>query len=254
MRDKPKNHIDLIMSQRIQKRVKKVVKEFEETVVDALNIEAVSTRPDESLFTLDRTGSKAAKRRVTQEILPQHNKEFVSQTEKKLIQRALVPKPKPYGKYISKIGSDEARDLWGDSTEEVEDSDVVQQKKKVRVALPGQSYNPAARDHQDAIAEAVALQLKKEEAERTKSNPQKMLTRNNGSKVMDLYDIGTVPLSDELGGGLRAVLPKGTALTLQANSMVRSGDVVVPGRRNRRSYEKPHAPKRIAWHAKYKYN
>lgn len=242
------------MSKRIQKRVKKVAKEFEETVVNASNSEVVSAQPDESLFTLDRTGSKSAKRKVAQEILPQHKKEYVSQTEKKLIQRALVPKPTPYGKYVTKIGNDQVRDLWGDAAEEASDSEVLPLKKKVRVALPGQSYNPAARDHQDAIAEAVALQIKKEEAESTKANTQKMLLRNNGSKVMDLYDIGTVPLSDELGGGLRTVLPKGTALTLQANSMTRSGDMVVPGRRNRRNYEKPHAPKRIAWHAKYKYN
>lgn len=243
------------MSQRIQKRVKKVAKEYEETIVDVSNAEATSAQADESLFTLDRTGSKSAKRKIAQEILPQHNKEFVSQTEKKLIQRALVPKPKPYVKYITKIGSDEVRDLWGDARSEVVDEDDAgQRKKKVRVALPGQSYNPTARDHQDAIAEAVALQIKKEEAESTKSSTQKMLTRNNGSKVMDLYDIGTVPLSDELGGGLRTVLPKGTALTLQANSMARSGDLTLPGRRNRRSYEKPHAPSRIAWHAKYKYN
>jgi hypothetical protein len=62
-----------------------------------------------------------------------------------------------------------------------------------------------------------------------------------------------VPLSDELRGSLRTLLPKGCAVKDQARAMRSNGDLMAQDRRKRKSTEKPHGSKRIKWHAKYKY-
>ncbi len=242
------------MSLKVQKRVKKTALEYEESVAQLSAADASSLKADESLFTLDRTGSKSAKRKIAQVLAPQQKGEFVSVTEKKLIERALNPKKPIYEKYVTKIGSDEARDLWGDADADISTSDKSMPTRKLRTAHPGQSYNPASGDHQDAVATAVALQIKKEELERSNSNAARILLKQKAApKSLDYDDIGTVPLSDELGGGLRTVIPKGVALVQREQSMRKSGDVMEQDRRTRRAHEKPHAGRRTAWHAKYKY-
>mmetsp|Transcript_56016 Transcript_56016/g.98224 ORF Transcript_56016/g.98224 Transcript_56016/m.98224 type:complete len:245 (-) Transcript_56016:95-829(-) len=242
------------MSLKVQKRVKKTALEYEESVAQLSAADASSLKADESLFTLDRTGSKSAKRKIAQVLAPQQKGEFVSVTEKKLIERALNPKKPIYEKYVTKIGSDEARDLWGDAEAEISTSEKIKPTRKLRTAHPGQSYNPSSGDHQDAVASAVALQIKKEELERSNSNAARILLKQKTApKSLDYDDIGTVPLSDELGGGLRTVIPKGVALVQREQSMRKSGDVMEQDRRTRRAHEKPHAGRRTAWHAKYKY-
>lgn len=242
------------MSLKVQKRVKKTASEYEDSVAQLSAADASSLKADDSLFTLDRTGSKSAKRKIAQVLVPQQKGEFVSVTEKKLIERALNPKKPIYGKYVAKIGSDEARDLWGDAEADIRVSDDYKPIRKLRTAHPGQSYNPSSDDHQDAVASAVALQIKKEETERSNSNAARILMKRKAApKALDYDDIGTVPLSDELGGGLRTVIPKGVALVQREQSMRKAGDVMEQDRRTRRAHEKPHAGRRTAWHAKYKY-
>lgn len=241
------------MSAKVQKRVKKTASEYEESVAQLSTYEATTSHADDSLFTLDRTGSKSAKRKIAQVLAPQAKGEFVSVTEKKLIGRALTSKKPVYSKFVAKIGSDEVRDLWGDGDVGVSVSEDSKKTRKLRTAHPGQSYNPSAGDHQNAVATAVALQIKKEEADISKSNAAKVLMRKTAPKSLDYDDIGTVPLSDELGGGLRTVIPKGVALTQREQSMRKAGDVMEQDRRTRRAHEKPHAARRTSWHAKYKY-
>jgi hypothetical protein len=242
--------------------------------------------------------------------------------------------------------------------------------KKVTPAIGGQSYNPSVEDHQDALAEALALEIKKREEERSTKGPidvtlsaltQSVLVtddsddddnnnNNNGggggiddddedredkegsadsvkatkqrvpeklSKAQrnkikarkvaefesaqervekailksiddsaailkslddeekrradakafraaqrkDALEAGAltreesvlVPLSDELRGSLRTLLPKGCAVKDQARAMRSNGDLMAQDRRKRKSTEKPHGSKRIKWHAKYKY-
>lgn len=241
------------MSAKVQKRVKKTASEYEESVARLSTLEASTLDADESLFTLDRTGSKSAKRKIAQVLAPQVKGDFVSVTEKKLIERALTTKKPVYGKFVTKIGSDEVRDLWNDVQVDTSISEESKQTRKLRTAHPGQSYNPSSSDHQNAVATAVALQIKKEEAEISKSNAAKVLMRKSAPKSLDYDDIGTVPLSDELGGGLRTIIPKGVALTQREQSMRKAGDVMEQDRRTRRAHEKPHAGRRTSWHAKYKY-
>lgn len=238
------------MSKKIQKRVKKTSLEYEESVARASASAEQQASEDEVLFSLDRVGSKNAKRKVTQELVPKANGNFVSETEKKLIKRAATKtKQQPYHKFKTAVGSNEVRDLWGDTLTEGDSTE--KSHKRLKVALPGQSYNPSTSDHQNTVAEAVALQLKRDEALATSS--ARVVARKLAAEAMDYEEVGAIPLSDELGGGLRTILPKGVALSHRAAAMRKSGDIAVVERRSRRSHEKPHAPRRTAWHAKYKY-
>jgi nucleolar protein 53 len=225
-------------------------------------------------------------------------------------------------------------------------------QKKLTVAPGGQSYNPSFSDHQDAVAEALALELKKREEEErnrktdappvlsdltklvsvgfdgdesdeedeyedengllvkrkrteklTRAQRNKIRARNIAahekakakqekgilksidmlphvlrtleeeekykeemkklretkkkeameSTAMTYEDAGHVPLSDELRGSLRTLKPKGSTLKIQVSRMRATGDMMRPDRRKRKTYEKPHADKKIKWIPKYKY-
>lgn len=239
------------MSKKVQKRVKGVARELEESVANAVEHTSVTTSGDDNLFTLDRTGSKAAKRKVTQELIPKQEKRFVSETEKKLIQKVANGVKAPYKKYTAPVGSNNVRDLWAEPA--AGDSPALEPKsKRLKTALPGQSYNPSAADHQNTVAEAVALQLKRDDL--ASKSSAKVLARKLAAESMDYEEVAAIPLSDELGGSLRTVLPKGVPLNQRAAAMRKAGDIAAVDRRTRRAHEKPHAARRIAWHAKYKYN
>jgi hypothetical protein len=312
---------------------------------------------------IDRKGSKSIRKRVVQEVLPKSQGVYISATEKRLIQKVLTSKPKqPYARLYSTSENKALKDLWDADVIEHNDSDDVNypttKRRRLKVAVPGQSYNPSIEDHQNALAEAVALQLKKEDstiepkstslvpfhksiisidastahggADHDDSDDDSMDSTNNSStaiterkKLQTKYtraqrnrikarsiakasmsiellnsnilqsidnlpsilkeinqkeqylelrktiipepeidsitlnlgyeDVGTVPLTDEIGGGLREVIPKGTSLVDRAVTMRRTGDLNVQNKRARRAYEKPHAAKRVVWVAKYKY-
>lgn len=64
---------------------------------------------------------------------------------------------------------------------------------------------------------------------------------------MSYDDAGQVPLSDELGGSLRTMIPKGNRAKDLMKWKIEKGDMLQKGARKRRAYEKPHAKKKIKW-------
>ena len=351
------------MSRKIQKRIKQVSQDLEDALLNNAIQLTTQNKSDDSLFMIDRKGSKSIRKRVVQEVLPKSQGVYISATEKRLIQKVLTSKPKqPYARFYSTSENKALKDLWDADVIEHNDSDDViyptTKRRRLKVAVPGQSYNPSIEDHQNALAEAVALQLKKEDstiepkstslvpfhksiisidastahggADHDDSDDDSMDSTNNSStaiterkKLQTKYtraqrnrikarsiakasksiellnsnilqsidnlpsilkeinqkeqylelrktiipepeidsntlnlgyeDVGTVPLTDEIGGGLREVIPKGTSLVDRAVTMRRTGDLNVQNKRARRAYEKPHAAKRVVWVAKYKY-
>lgn len=239
------------MSKKIQKRVKKSAEDFENAVAQSSASIEQEVQGDEVLFTLDRSGSKSAKRKVVEEILPKATGKYISATEKKLVERALVLSQKPKTK-PSNATNTNISDIWSEESLESKEDNLNTRNKKLKVALPGQSYNPSQSDHQNAVAQGVALQITRDEA--ILNNSAKVVARKLSTQSMSYEEIGAIPLSDELGGGLRTVLPKGVALSHHASAMRQSGDLAAIDRRTRRAHEKPHGPRRTAWHAKYKYN
>jgi hypothetical protein len=228
-------------------------------------------------------------------------------------------------------------------------------KRKVVPAIGGQSYNPSIDDHQDALAEALAIEIKKREEEARSRGPmdtslseltksvlvlagddddsededgeddhvvgrRKLSRRRLKGKLtkavrnkqkarklasyehlqeginksilksieqlpmvlksieadekrlanakafreaqkkkaaeegaLSFEEAVLVPLSDELRGSLRTILPKGCAVKDQARNMQVNGDLFAKDRRKQKTFEKPHQSKNIKWHAKYKY-
>jgi hypothetical protein len=69
------------------------------------------------------------------------------------------------------------------------------------------------------------------------------------------YEEGaSVPLSDELTGSLRTVVPKGLPVSERAARLRDRGLLADPAfqRRKRKVHEKPHKPRALVWHPKYK--
>jgi hypothetical protein len=147
--------------------------EFAENAARAQEISALAENT--SLFSIDRAGSQAKRRRVEEELLPKKQGKFISKTEQRLIQRTLEKNRKQYGsdiverKAANSTTEPALSDLWNDSEELVHKQPRLHHKS-VKLPLPGQSYHPTAKDHQDVIAQAVAIEMKKE-AEKIGSLP-----------------------------------------------------------------------------------
>jgi hypothetical protein len=354
------------MAQKRQKRIKETLREFEEKSDNVSITTKLAAKADEELFSLDRTGSKSARRKMIKEISPISNGDFVSKAEKKLLERAQRPNKRvAYGKHQLNGGDEDIRDLWeSDVNVSKKATDKVRPTKRARIALPGQSYNPSVDDHQNALAEALALEIKKKEASEqqrtdnligsygtdavdqfkldecdededdedeepqydedgqlivsslklirkkkqikfTRAQRNKIKTRNaltfeiNKEKfekdlnksidslplvlrtlaseeqvqetrqqlkqnnkqraeeeklihTLSYEDARAVPLSDELTGSLRTIIPKGVAVLDRTLQMRLSGDLSLRDRRKRKAYEKPHADKNVVWVPKYK--
>lgn len=95
------------------------------------------------------------------------------------------------------------------------------------------------------------------EEEEVKSIKEAKKAKKQETDEMNMYamtyqEAGTIPLSDELSGSLRQIIPKGIPLVSMENEMRRQGDLSERDRRNRRAYEKPHASERVVWVPKYK--
>ena len=384
-----------------QKRIAACAEEYAEHVLSFSDTQRLAAQPNEALFTLDRAGSQTSKRRIAKQVADRKSagvKSIVSLTERKLVERAVAKLKQEEQQQQTTSTSTaatttstkkhELNDLWAEDTSvlivnrSISDSSSSSssssssgnrkrgvpvgaaagpRKKKVIPAIAGQSYNPSVEDHQDALAEALALEIKKREEELSTKGPvdvtlsaltQSVLVtdesdeedNNNGddndgdddadadcdgakvtkqrvreklSKAQrnkikarkvaefesaqerveksilksiddsaailkslddeekrradakafraaqrkDASEAGAltreeavlVPLSDELRGSLRTLLPKGCAVKDQARAMRSNGDLMAQDRRKRKSTEKPHGSKRIKWHAKYKY-
>jgi len=358
---------------------------------------------------LDRQGSKSARKRVEEDAAAAARQTALSTVEHKLIKRKVVAlnagQLTKQQQRVAAVTSNKAiktvvSDPWGDDiyspierlapkdiSEEVSNRKAqiragqglkaeAERKKIVKVAPTGMSYNPAEELHQDLLAEALALEIKKKEkqakqegafyglnirnnenmnigadggrisgtasaavglgsddsdsgsddesvtgdgsprqlsrkqklalnhkktrAERNKEKEKKAAARvraqeaevralNKGlanvPKLMEAmhkkkelqaaakqlkaaqkaaqaledaqaltYDeAGLVPLSDELGGSLRTLIPKGNNVSVFQKGLVAAGEATGKDHRRRKVGEHPHKPKNVKWVAKYKY-
>jgi hypothetical protein len=339
----------------------------------------VNATSNEDLFKVDRIGSKNARKRIEKvKAVIVKNNGVESKADMELIKKKIKEVKSQESKkvVVSKIESSDLCDLWGEdnsipssnnrklrnapqgvkfSAKTIAEREALAnniKKNKLKIARPGQSYNPSKGDHQDALAEALALTLKKQEevqknsklntdmsditksllkedsedsdseiedekddssyknkksrkesrkmtrAERNKQARKSVATfeENRKNEVKDLnkqldaipqilksieeedkyisqmkllnkikkeesldftsmtYDeSGLVPLSDELNGTIRKIIPKGSAINGQVAQMRQNGDVAIRDRRKRRAYEAPHKQEKLVWVAKHKY-
>ena len=82
--------------------------------------------------------------------------------------------------------SSNLRDIWAeDDSNSKMKRQVVPLKRKLAVPIPGFSYNPRKDDHQDAVAEALALEIEKRDKDDAEKK-NKYIT--NRSTAIDYYD------------------------------------------------------------------
>ena len=83
--------------------------------------------------------------------------------------------------------------------------------------------------------------------ETRKKKIEEGLVAKHENSLMTYEDAGSVPLSDELNGSLRTIIPKGNRVKDLVNWKVDQGEVNKKVSRPRRAYEKPHGKKNIKW-------
>jgi len=178
------------MSKKRVRRIAETNELYENAKLESSAIEKLQSRDDSALFSIDRSGSKAGRKKLVTELIPKKENTFVSPTERILINKIIQDKKenkkrKIYGENIviekNKKLDINLEDIWGTSPAQSSKSiiqfksiatitstgkkrRVEQAKKSLKIALPGQSYHPTVEDHQNVVAEAVAMEIKRQDA------------------------------------------------------------------------------------------
>eukprot|EP01041_Mallomonas_annulata_P003257 gene3257-6444_t len=134
----------------------------------------IASKPNNDMFIVDRVGSKTTKRKFVQEAVVKANGLSKSSAENVLVAKVVAGKVlatrKRFQVKDNKNEGNNIVDIWSDNDPPIK-SNRITVNKKLKVALPGLSYNPSLDDHQDVIAEAIALQIKKEEKDAKTKGP-----------------------------------------------------------------------------------
>lgn len=103
------------------------------------------------------------------------------------------------------------------------------------------------------IAEISRKVQSEESKQEMKRKIRSVLQKNLlDQSALSYREAGLIPLSDELNGTLRAIIPKGSRLKDQVMSMISCGNATEVGWRKRRAYEKPHGARNIKWYSQFK--
>lgn len=136
------------MSKKRQRRELDVVNSYENAVKDSNEEIALTSKDDEELFVLDRSGSKNTRRKIVKEEKAKDALKVKSKTEQVLIERIAA---KAKGNTRPKVRSiSQLSDIWG---EEDKSEKVKARKRALKIPQSGFSYNPSSKDHQDVVAE-----------------------------------------------------------------------------------------------------
>ncbi|CAM9558266.1 unnamed protein product, partial [Discosporangium mesarthrocarpum] len=151
-------------------------------------------KPDDALFVIDSRGSGRKRRKLQKEAKVEREP---SKNEVKLIQKKYLEKAKKQqletatssaGRVASvSVKQQNIYDAWGEEKEEEKGSKDGKPITKPaggrkrpkscipdtrpEICQPGQSYNPTEEDHDDVLAQAVAVELRREEAVKDEAEP-----------------------------------------------------------------------------------
>ena len=120
------------------------------------------------------------------------------------------------------------------------------QEKKKKVLL---------KDLSDGVLPSLVKDIKKKENKNAELKQQKKKellllkqTQEQESLTKLTYDeAGQIPLSDELNGSLRQMIPKGNRVKDFVTWKVQTGEAMPKDRRKRRAYERPHGRQNVKW-------
>lgn len=159
-----------------RQREAEIVKGYEEFLDNKINEEIIQSKDDNDLFIIDRIGSKNTRKKIKKEEKIQKDLNIISKVERKLIEKKLqdINNNNENNSNEKKKKKEKIIDLWDNdesiSTKSTKSNNKTKHiKKALKVPLPGISYNPAHLDHQDALAEALAITLRHEEEKVRKS-------------------------------------------------------------------------------------
>lgn len=165
------------MSSKRQKRISASAEEYANHISTLSVSQNLRAQADDELFVVDRAGSQASRKRIERQIKVRSNdktgvESIVSNVEKKLVKRVVARGIK----LVKAIEPESALvDIWDMDESQIVPVDVnilTRSRKsrsqnllsaKINVAIKGQSYNPSHNDHQDALAEALAVEIRKRE-------------------------------------------------------------------------------------------
>ena len=166
------------MSSKRQKRISASAEEYANHISSLSVSRSIQAQTNDELYVLDRTGSQNARKRIAKEAkLKSTDKtgvqSIVSVVERKLVKRLVERGPKPTRFHVKEETN--FSDIWDidESAVVPVDVNILSRSRKSRsenllsakinVAIKGQSYNPSHSDHQDALAEALAVEIRKRE-------------------------------------------------------------------------------------------
>ncbi|CAM9144831.1 unnamed protein product [Chrysoparadoxa australica] len=190
---------------RKKQRLRELGAALEDSTVAKTRQDVLEARADEQLFVVDSTGSARKRKKIQREVRGGAGG-VMSKNEEKLLKKRYLNKPKTQAKQNKALepgtydpwadaANDEAEvNEWagkgpgGELAERVKmnrgkskTSANAKSKTTARKATrgkvlsvpaePGQSYNPTEHDHQDLVAEALALELRREKAQQEANKP-----------------------------------------------------------------------------------
>jgi nucleolar protein 53 len=363
------------MAKKRARRIAETNAQLEEAMDSRAANELLAGKADDDLFVVDRAGSKTSRRKIEKEKVRKEQGVLVSATEEHLIKKKMkeLAQKEASAAKTQNVSKVESLDIWGaddgggddeidkllTTTRRTQPKDN-KTKKAAKVVGPGFSYNPAQVHHQDALAEAMALEMKKREkdakdnalfakkmtgiiangdgegdsddedddedededddakkaagkpskkkkmkeklttAERNKQKKNKAMDtqfkkdravktlekqveqwphmlknmekekktmaskkalkdiaaqshRDGEDAAMSYVESANVPLSDELGGSLRTLIPKGSSVKNMSIDYDSAGKTEKKGRGVRVKGAHPHRAQNVKWVARHKY-
>ncbi len=100
-----------------------------------------------------------------------------------------------------------------------------------------------------------AMEKDKKTKEAQKALKAVLRSDNKDEGALTYGESGAVPLSDELGGSLRTLIPKGSSVRAMANTYDDAGKTIKPvkSRGGAARYARPHKAPNVKWIARHKY-
>jgi hypothetical protein len=100
---------------------------------------------------------------------------------------------------------------------------------------------------------AILKELEREEQLKETEAQLRALKAEPSVETMSYEEAGLVPLSDELRGSLRSLVPRGVLVKTLESDMRGTGKLMSRARRAKKTKEAPFGAKRIKWVARHKY-
>ena len=146
-------------SKRREKRIREVGEEHADHVILKSAEELLVSKPVEDLFVIDTLGSASKRRKLLKETNANQLSvvKITSKTDKALLKK-MQQNPKKQITTVA-IENNVLGDIWANDL--LPETSKVQPKRqsiKTITPIPGQSYNPTKKDHQEALTVAVTLE------------------------------------------------------------------------------------------------